>query len=389
MRYSRVLHAITSHPWAILPEKLEAIVELIELRAQGARLTQAQVQLRLEDDRAQPVIAPDDRASADDIGSYLIALEPQAGAPAPAPAQARSQELTLDPDMSPADVGSEKKSVLGVIPVRGVIAHRISIMEQQSGGTSAELIKRDVRAMAGDDRVRTILLDVDSPGGVDALIEELAQEIRAAGQRKRVVAVANTVMASAAYWLASGTTEIVASPSAQVGSIGIYGLHVDRSKQLDEQGLSVTYISAGKYKTEANETEPLSDDAIAHLQSMVDARYRAFVRDVAKGRRVSVRAVRSGFGEGRVVGAQTALDLGMVDRVDTLDNTLARELQQAAKADKASASARDSSRRSRRRQAQARTSQQSPLATRATRQERSRARVSKSVLDLLTTDPVI
>lgn len=83
-------------------------------------------------------------------------------------------------------------------------------------------------------------------------------------------------------------------------------------------------ISAGKYKTELNPFEPLSDEARAALQARVDAVYALFVGDVAKGRGVSASDVRSGFGEGRLVDAKAALKMGMVSKIATLDDVLAR-----------------------------------------------------------------
>jgi capsid assembly protease len=129
-------------------------------------------------------------------------------------------------------------------------------------------------------------------------------------------------MASAAYWLAASASEIVALPSAQVGSIGVFSMHEDVSKALDEKGVKVTLISAGKFKTEGNPFEPLSDDAKAAVQGTVDFYYGQFTSDVANGRGVAVDSVRAGFGEGRVVTAKDALKLGMIDRVGTLDDVV-------------------------------------------------------------------
>jgi ClpP class serine protease len=89
------------------------------------------------------------------------------------------------------------------------------------------------------------------------------------------------------------------------------------------EGVKTTLISAGKYKTEGNPYEPLSDEARAAMQAMVDDYYGMFTRAVAKGRGVSVDAVRNGFGEGRMVSASQAVKNGMADRVATLDQVLA------------------------------------------------------------------
>ena len=91
----------------------------------------------------------------------------------------------------------------------------------------------------------------------------------------------------------------------------------------EKAGVKVTMISAGKFKTEGNEFEPLSDEARAAIQKRVDGYYSSFTGAVAKGRGVTPSAVRGGFGEGRVVGANEAVSLGMADRIGTLESTLA------------------------------------------------------------------
>jgi ClpP class serine protease len=92
---------------------------------------------------------------------------------------------------------------------------------------------------------------------------------------------------------------------------------------LEDMGLRVTVVSAGRYKAEGNPFAPLSDEAKANMQARVDEAYADFVRDVAAGRRVSQQKAREEFGQGRVVSARRAVELGMADRVATLPDVLA------------------------------------------------------------------
>jgi ClpP class serine protease len=111
-----------------------------------------------------------------------------------------------------------------------------------------------------------------------------------------------------------------------VGSVGVYTIHEDLSKALDQLGVKLTYISAGKFKVDGNDAEPLSDTARAHMQGIVDAMYSRFVGDVALGRGVTPTAVANGYGQGEAVTADEALSLHMVDRIATLDDTVNRAL---------------------------------------------------------------
>jgi signal peptide peptidase SppA len=204
---------------------------------------------------------------------------------------------------------------IAVIPVSGVIAQH-----PQSMGTSVDEIRQNFRAAMASDQVDAILLDIDSPGGEVGGVAELADEIR--GASKPVTAYANGLMASAAYWLASGTSEIVMTPSGMVGSIGVYMLHEDWSRNLEQEGVRVTAISAGRFKTEGAPWQPLSPEGEAHYQERVDEVYGWFVKAVAAGRNTTQTAVRNGYGEGRAVGAKDALRAGLVDRVDSMDGVL-------------------------------------------------------------------
>jgi HK97 family phage major capsid protein len=270
----RIRSYIASTPWAIEDATFDAILELVSYRAEGHKFTAEEVQAR--------------------IGG-----------------RSRGAQTM-------ASTGG-----VAVIPVTGVLVPKANLMTEISGGTSLEQLTADLRDAVADDTVSAIVLDIDSPGGSTDLCAETAAEIRKAAQRKPVIAVANTLAASAAYWLGTQATEFIASPSSRVGSIGIIAAHEDITAMQEKLGIKTTLITAGTFKAELNPLQPLSDEAHAYVQHIVDQTYGQFAGDVARGRGVSVQDVRDGFGQGRVVSAQDALRLGMVDKIATLDQTLA------------------------------------------------------------------
>ncbi|MEJ7824901.1 MAG: S49 family peptidase [Solirubrobacteraceae bacterium] len=214
---------------------------------------------------------------------------------------------------------------VAVIPLRGLITPRPSFFSLLfGGGGGLQSFRAAMREAIGSDEIAAVLIDIDSPGGSTDLIAETAAEIRALRGTKPIVAIANTWAASAAYWLASQADELVVTPSGEVGSIGVCQAHDDITKLQEDVGVKTTLISAGAFKTEGNPYEPLSDEARAAIQAQVDDFYGMFVADVAKGRGVSVGAVKSGYGEGRMVTAKRAVELGMADRVDSYEATLAK-----------------------------------------------------------------
>lgn len=214
--------------------------------------------------------------------------------------------------------------VVRVIPVSGVIAPRMNLFSEMSGGTTFEALTAQLQQATADPNVKAIVFDVDSPGGNVAGASEFAREVLKARAVKKVIAQANHTMASAAYWFAACATEIVASPSAMVGSIGVYSMYDDLSEALSSLGIKREVFSAGKYKAEGIGGTGLTDDARVHVQSLIDGAYNRFVGDVAKGRGVSAAAVRNGYGEGRALDAEHAKDEHLIDRIATLQDTIAR-----------------------------------------------------------------
>lgn len=283
MRYAHILSYVAGTPWAILPEKMAEIMAVLAFRASGQAFTTEEIQAR--------------------IGGG----EPEA-----------------------ADVS--RSGAVAVIPVRGVIAHRMGSMTDTSGGTSCERIARMIDQVAADPNITTIAYDFDTPGGTVPGVQELAARMYALRGVKRQVAMINGLAASAGYWLAAQCDEIVSTPSGSAGSIGVFTVMSDLSEALAKEGVKVDVIRAGKFKFEGNPYEPLSEDGRAFIQARVDDAYAQFVKDVARGRGVSVADVRGGYGEGRALTAPDAKKAGLIDRIGTMEDTLARLVGRRASA---------------------------------------------------------
>lgn len=224
------------------------------------------------------------------------------------------------------DLPQPTRGGVAVIPMYGVLSPRANMISESSGGTSFERLGQHLREAVARSDVKTIVIDCDSPGGSVAGAAEFAEQIRQARAKKPIIAVANHQMASAAYWVCAQATKIHASPSAMLGSIGVYSIHNDLTEALAKLGVKRTLISAGKYKLEGVDGEPLTEDGHAYRKEQVQKTYGRFVADVAKGRGITVAAVKGGYGEGRCLDADAAIELGMADKLATLDETIDRLL---------------------------------------------------------------
>ena len=221
---------------------------------------------------------------------------------------------------------------IAVLPLYGVVTQRGNMVDDVSGpgSVSTQQFAASLRQALTDESVSQILIDIDSPGGSVYGVAELADEIISARAQKPVIAIANSLAASAAYWIGACASEFYVTPGGEVGSIGVWQAHQDYSKAMDEAGVKTTLISAGKFKVEGNPYTPLDEDAQAFMQSRVDDYYAAFTKAVAKGRGVSIAQVRDGMGQGRVLGAEAALASNMVDGIASLDDVV-RKMRRNAK----------------------------------------------------------
>ena len=149
---------------------------------------------------------------------------------------------------------------IAVLPLYGVITQRGNMIEDVSGpgSVSTQKFAAALRQALADESVSQILIDIDSPGGSVYGVAELADEIVAARAQKPIVAIANSLAASAAYWIGCSASEFYVTPGGEVGSIGVWQAHFDYSQALAAEGVTPTLISAGTYKVEGNPYAPLA-----------------------------------------------------------------------------------------------------------------------------------
>lgn len=236
--------------------------------------------------------------------------------------QAKLSAQALAPDAGKSQASGAVKilSLSGVITPHG--SPLLALLGIGGGGLNA--FRAMFREAVADESVGAIVLNIDSPGGLVDLVPETAAEVRDARGTKPIIAVANTLAASAAYYIASAADEVVVTPSGEVGSIGVMLRHEDLSRRAEMLGVKPTLIFAGKHKTEGNPYEPLSDAAKETMQAAVDTIKAEFDAAVAEGRGVTPEIVREKFGEGRTMLAADAVKAGLADSVATLDETINR-----------------------------------------------------------------
>lgn len=218
---------------------------------------------------------------------------------------------------------------VAVVPLSGVLLSRGDFFGEGVAYTSYGAIVREVGSAAADPAVRGIVLAIGSPGGVVEGVLPAASAIREARAAKPVVAHVGSLAASAGYWLAAQADEIVlADDLSQVGSIGVYTLHMDYSRLLTELGIDVTVIASGRHKVDGHPLAPLPDSVRATIQTEVDDLRLMFARAVADGRPVLFTDLALAT-EARVfraldprTGEREAITHKLADRVERLDRVI-------------------------------------------------------------------
>lgn len=214
---------------------------------------------------------------------------------------------------------------VAILPVEGVLSKRMNMFSRMSGGTSMQLLARDLRTALGDPQVKSVVLAIDSPGGTVDGTQEASRAVSAARNGdKPVVSWVDGMMASAAYWIGSASDAVyIGAGTDIVGSIGVAMQHVDYSGEDSKYGIKRTDIYSGKYKRIASDAGPLTEDGRAYLQAQSDYYYSLFVETVAQQRGVSVEQVLSDMADGKIFIGQQAIDAGLVDGASTLDALVA------------------------------------------------------------------
>lgn len=204
---------------------------------------------------------------------------------------------------------------VAVVPVAGPIFRYANLFSDISGATSIQTLATDLQTAVDDPNVNAIILEIDSPGGQVSGVSEFAAQVRAASSVKPVAAYISNLGASAAYWIASAASEIVASSTALIGSIGI----VSQADGSSEDG-TIKFISS---QSPLKQADPATDAGKEQFQKTVDALADVFIDDVAHYRGVDAQTVIDNFGQGGIFIASEAVAAGMADRVGSLESLIA------------------------------------------------------------------
>lgn len=186
----------------------------------------------------------------------------------------------------------------------------------------SERISRAIRDAREDDKVKAIVLRVNSPGGSALASETILREAKLAKDEKPLVVSMGDVAASGGYYIACHADTIVANPTTITGSIGVFGLLMNAKKLYNNKlGINIDTVKTNRYADMGSMYRALTTTERAIIQNSVEQVYDTFITHVSEGRSMSKEAVDA-IGQGRVWTGTDALELGLVDVLGGLEDAI-------------------------------------------------------------------
>ncbi len=203
---------------------------------------------------------------------------------------------------------------VGIVPIQGAMFKRANLLTEVCSVTSYELAFRDLATLLDDPSVKSIVLNIDSPGGEANGCNDLAEFIFESRSKKPIYAYIDGQGCSAAYWIASACSEVIASETAVIGSIGVQSV-VRSNSNPDE----VRFVSS---QSPLKNAEPSTEAGAREVQRLVDSLGAVFVSKVARNRNTTADEVLTSFGQGSVFLSAEAHARGMIDSIATFEGLM-------------------------------------------------------------------
>ena len=221
--------------------------------------------------------------------------------------------------VAPGKEGSEDK--IAVLSLRGLIS---GFEPGAIGETMVEDLKLQLAQAIEDDKVKAIVLHIDSPGGEVTASDTIYNAVRRARDKKPVVVYMGSLAASGGYYVACGAKWLVANETTFTGSIGVIMQSINYEQLMGKVGVSTITFKSGKMKDMLSGSRQPTDEEKAYLQGMIMQTYGKFVGIVARERNLPEQELRDGIADGRVISGTDALAAKLVDQLGEVEDAYAK-----------------------------------------------------------------
>jgi protease-4 len=219
---------------------------------------------------------------------------------------------------------ANKKNQIAVLYAEG------EIVDGEGGPTQVggDRIAQEMRKIREDDRVKAVVLRVNSPGGSATAAEVIGREVMLTGKKKPVIVSMGNLAASGGYWISMGSNRIFAEPNTITGSIGVFGMLFNAEKLAANNGVTWDVVKTARFADTNTVSRPKNPQELANIQRIVDRIYDRFITKVADSRKLPKNKVQE-IAQGRVWSGTAAKQLGLVDEIGGLEDAVAEAAKQA------------------------------------------------------------
>ena len=198
---------------------------------------------------------------------------------------------------------------------------RIGVILIEGPITESQQVIKQLVDFKKDDRVKAIILRVDSPGGGVAPSQEIYREVRKTIPTKKVIASMGSIAASGGYYIASAADKIVANPGTLTGSIGVIMEFVQVEDLMRKLGIGMEVLKSGEFKDIGWPHRRMSEREKELIRNVLLETQRQFVEAVARGRNIPVEKVQE-VADGRILSGAQSKDLGLVDQLGNFEDAV-------------------------------------------------------------------
>jgi len=201
------------------------------------------------------------------------------------------------------------------------VANGVGLVEVKGLIIDPQETVKQLKDFAKDDKVKAVVLRIDSPGGVVGPSQEIWSAVKKLKEKKQVIVSMGSVAASGGYYIAAPANLIYANPGTITGSIGVLMKFSNLEGLMNKVGMKAFTLKTGKFKDVGSPSRSMSDEERAMLQSVIESTHSQFVRAVAEGRKLPEAQVRA-IADGRIFSGEQAMANKLVDRLGTMQDAI-------------------------------------------------------------------
>ena len=202
----------------------------------------------------------------------------------------------------------------------------ISVVELSGEILTSEKFTRALRKAVEDDKIKGIVVEIDSPGGAVGAAEEMYRAIVAADKKKPVLCSMGSMAASGGFYAAMGCRKIFTHEGTLSGSIGVILMMPNVTDIMAKVGVNVNIIKSGQFKDSGSPFRAVSDADRTMMQSLINQAYEQFLRVIAAGRKLDIEKIRP-IADGRIILGESLVQLGLADAIGGVEDAAKQALE--------------------------------------------------------------